>query len=73
MTYADLLAVFWKAHDPTSATRSSQYKAAIFFHDEEQGRLAAKTAQRLESELGQPVATEILPAARFYWIEKQAS
>lgn len=65
VSYSDLLQVFWEAHHPTSPAYSAQYKAAIFFHDAEQGRLAVETATRLEAELGRPVTTEILPATRF--------
>ena len=65
VTYAELLDVFWKAHDPRSPARSSQYKAAIFTHGAEQARLATESAAAVEARLGRPVTTEILPATRF--------
>jgi peptide-methionine (S)-S-oxide reductase len=69
VSYGDLLAIFWKAHNPASEAWSAQYKAAIFYHDEEQQRLAVETSARVERELGQPVVTEILPASPFYRAE----
>src|SRR5579883_2003109 len=45
VSYAELLDIFWSAHDPTTLDRQgpdvgSQYRSAIFYHDEEQHRLA---------------------------------
>ena len=45
ISYSDLLNVFWKQIDPTDplgqfADKGSQYKAAVFYHDEEQKRLS---------------------------------
>jgi hypothetical protein len=40
ITYAQLLEIFWASHRPTSRNWSRQYMNAIFYHDDEQRRLA---------------------------------
>ena len=45
VTYPELLGIFWKCHDPTQLNRQgpdigTQYRSAIFYHNEEQGKLA---------------------------------
>lgn len=67
--FAKLLEVFWAAHDPTQGPGSPQYKAILFFHDEEQKRLALESKAALEKTLGEPVLTEILPASAFWRAE----
>ncbi len=69
--YARLLDVFWHNVDPLSANgqfcdRGRQYRSAIFFHDEEQRRLAEESKRRIEQQLGAPAVTEIAPASKFY-------
>ncbi len=44
ISYERLLELFWSEHDPTSRSWSAQYKAAVFYHDEDQKRLAAESA-----------------------------
>lgn len=68
--FAQLLDVFWATHDPTQAPWSTQYKAVLFFHDEEQQRLALESKAALERKLGKPVLTEILPATTFWRAEE---
>ena len=65
VTYADLLEVFWGEHSPASRSWSRQYKAAVFYHSDEQERLALSTRDRKAVELGSKVHTEILPATTF--------
>jgi peptide-methionine (S)-S-oxide reductase len=69
ISYRQLLDVFWSSHDPTSRSWSAQYKAVIFYHDEEQQRLAVETRDRLADNLGRNVHTEILPYTNFYVAE----
>ena len=74
VTYAELLEVFWRQINPTTPDRQfvdvgSQYRAAIFYHDEEQRRLAEETKVREEALQGKPVYTEIRPASEFYLAE----
>jgi peptide methionine sulfoxide reductase msrA/msrB len=73
VTYDELLDFFWKHIDPTDGggqfvDRGSQYRSAIFYHDEEQRRLAEKSREDLrKSGLFQaPVVTEIRKLERFY-------
>jgi len=64
-----LLGIFWASHDPTSRSWSRQYKAAIFYHDEEQRNLAVSTRDRLAERMGARIHTEILPYEGFYLAE----
>lgn len=69
ITYERLLNIFWASHDPTSRPWSRQYKAVIFYHDEEQRNLAVATKDRLEEKIGVRIHTEILPYTEFYQAE----
>ena len=74
VSYGDLLRVFWEAHDPTQGMRQgndhgSQYRSAIFFHDEAQERLALATREVEQESLVKPIVTEIVPATTFYRAE----
>lgn len=74
--YADILRFFFRLHDPTQVNRQmndvgSQYRSAIFVHDETQ----RETAERVKGEVNEsgkwprPVVTEIVPASTFYAAE----
>lgn len=67
--YGRLLDIFWASHDPTSKSWSRQYKAVIFYHDEEQKNMAAATRDRLAAKLGTKIHTEILLYEGFYLAE----
>lgn len=76
VSYERLLEVFWRQIDPTDAggqfvDRGPQYRSAIFYHGEEQKRLAEESRARLaESDrFDEPIVTEILPASTFYRAE----
>jgi peptide methionine sulfoxide reductase msrA/msrB len=76
ITYTELLDVFWRQIDPTDsggqfADRGSHYKTAIFYHTEEQKRLAEKSRSELQKSgrFQKPIVTEISPVARFYRAE----
>lgn len=69
ISYRDLLEVFWYSHDPTAVSYSDQYKSIIFYHDDEQKRLAEETRDELEASLNRTVYTEIVPARMFYLAE----
>lgn len=75
--YWDLLQVFWRNIDPTDpygqfADKGSQYRTAIFYHDEKQKELAEKSKRELEAsgKFDSPIVTEIVPAAEFYPAEE---
>lgn len=67
--YADLLAIFWEAHDPTARSGSTQYRPVVFYADATQRRLAEASRERLAARLGRAVQTEIRPLERFYAAE----
>ncbi len=69
ISYEKLLELFWEEHDPTSRSWSRQYKAVVFYHDEEQKRLAIASRDRQAAKLGKTVHTEVLPYSRFYAAE----
>jgi peptide-methionine (S)-S-oxide reductase len=71
VTYAQLLEVFWRNIDPLTANAQfcdvgSQYRAAIFVHDETQRRLAEESKRAVARTLGKDVVTEIVAASRFW-------
>lgn len=73
IAYADLLAVFWKAHDPTQLNRQgadvgTQYRSAIFTHSEAQAAAAqaGKAAENASGRHARPLVTEIVPTGTFY-------
>jgi len=69
ISYEKLLELFWEEHDPTSRSWSRQYKAVVFYHDEEQKRLAIAGRDHLAAKLGKTIHTEVLPYSRFYAAE----
>jgi len=75
--YAELLDVFWRAHDPTTLNRQgpdvgTQYRSAIFVHDEEQAAVAraSRAAEERSGRHRRPIVTEITPAPAFYPAEE---
>ncbi|MBI4796102.1 MAG: peptide-methionine (R)-S-oxide reductase MsrB [Deltaproteobacteria bacterium] len=76
VTYKQLLDVFWRHVDPTDpggqfVDRGPQYRTAIFYHNEEQKRLAVESKKALEQSgrFKKPIVTEILPLKKFYRAE----
>jgi peptide-methionine (S)-S-oxide reductase len=69
ISYAELLDLFWASHSPTSRPWSTQYASIIFYHDEEQKRLAEESRDREVVRRGIPMYTEIQPLTRFYLAE----
>lgn len=77
ISYEKLLDVFWRQIDPTDAggqffDRGSQYLTAVFYHDEEQKRIAESSRASLEAsgKFDKPIATEILSISEFYQAEE---
>ena len=77
LTYQELLNVFWRQIDPTDpggqfVDRGAQYRTVIFYHNEEQKRLAeeSKDALQKSGRFKSTIVTEILPAAEFYRAEE---
>ncbi len=76
LTYEGLLDFFWKHVDPTDpggqfVDRGAQYRSVIFYHDEEQKRLAEKSKAALDKSgrFNKPVVTEIIKFTKFYEAE----
>lgn len=75
--YEKLLDVFWHNIDPTAKDRQfcdvgSQYRSAVFYHNEEQRRKAEASKKALDASkrFAGPIYTEIAPAAEFYKAEE---
>jgi len=73
VSYTKLLDVFWHNVDPTNAhgqfcDNGDQYRSEIFYHNEEQRRLAVASEQELEKDkpFAAPIVTRIAPATTFY-------
>ena len=77
ITYEELLNFFWKHIDPTDrggqfVDRGQQYRSVIFYHDEEQKRLAEKSKEALDKSerFHKPVVTEIIKFTKFFEAEE---
>jgi peptide-methionine (S)-S-oxide reductase len=77
VSYEQLLDVFWRVHNPTTLNRQgpdvgTQYRSAIFVHDDEQraAALASKEALQASGRFPRPIVTQIVPASTFYRAEE---
>ena len=73
ISYRELLEIFFAIHDPTTLNRQepdvgTQYRSAVFYHDEIQQAIAEKTIQELEADnqWHANIVTEVTPLAEFY-------
>jgi peptide-methionine (S)-S-oxide reductase len=88
ISFAELLDAFWSLHDPTTKDRQgpdfgSQYRSAIFFHDDEQEKLAHESINEVDASgvFRNKIVTQVAPAVTFYpaedyhqqYIEKQGA
>ncbi len=74
VSYEQLLDVFFDSHDPTTLNRQgpdvgSQYRSAIFTHDEGQAAAAAAAKQAKQAGFRQPIVTEVAAAGPFHMAE----
>lgn len=76
ISYEQLLDIFWRCHDPTQVNRQgpdvgSQYRSAIFYHDEKQKKTALASKEKIEKsgKFKKPIATEITKAGEFFEAE----
>ncbi len=76
ISFTELLEVFWQTHDPTTLNRQgadvgTQYRSAIFYHNEEQKKLAEGYKQKLDEAriFNNPIVTEITEFDIFYKAE----
>ncbi len=77
LSYEELLKYFFRLHDPTTLNRQgndvgTQYRSAIFYHDEEQKRVATKVKEEVEKsgKWKKKIVTQIVPAQEFYNAEE---
>ena len=71
ISFAKLLDVFWRAHDPTTlnqqgADRGTQYRSGIYFHDEAQREIAEKSKAEAADLWEAPIVTEIAPLENYH-------
>ncbi|MBK7761827.1 MAG: peptide-methionine (S)-S-oxide reductase MsrA [Bacteroidetes bacterium] len=73
ISYDELLAAFWQAHDPTQLNKQgndvgTQYRSIILYHNDEQKRIAESYKKKLNDEhaYDRDVVTEIVPLTEFY-------
>ena len=77
IAYSELLDVFWRQIDPTDpggqfVDRGPHYRSAVFYHNEDQERLAERSKQELgkSGRFDKPIVTEIIKASEFYKAEE---
>jgi peptide-methionine (S)-S-oxide reductase len=80
ISFSDLLDVFFTIHDPTTLNRQggdigTQYRSAIFYHDDEQKRIAEEAIREVNDSKTweNPVVTEVVPLTDFYLAEQYHS
>lgn len=75
ISFEDILEVFWYTHDPTTLNRQgndvgTQYRSAVFYHDEEQLRKATYSKKEVAVQIwDNPIVTELAPFKGFYKAE----
>lgn len=74
VSYEELLALFWKIHDPTTLNQQGpdigeQYRSVVFFHTPEQEKTARQSKEKLTG-TGRPIVTQIVPASPFWRAEE---
>jgi peptide-methionine (S)-S-oxide reductase len=77
ISYAEILKIFWQIHNPTTLNRQghdigSQYRSVIFYHNEEQKKIAENSRKDLQDAHIWPdsIVTEIVPYSEFYPAEE---
>ena len=73
ISYEELLKIFFEIHNPTTKDRQgpdigTQYKSSIFYHDDEQKKIAEDMIENLNmsKKFGDPIVTLISKAEKFY-------
>lgn len=75
ISYSELLEIFWSSHNPTTlnqqgADKGTQYRSAIFYHNEKQKELAQASMKKVAPSIWQdPIVTEITAFETFYKAE----
>ena len=76
ISYKDMLLIFMTSHDPTSlnqqgADRGTQYRSVIFYHDEEQKKIAEEVFEEIGESFDDPIVTELSELPEFYEAEEE--
>lgn len=76
VSFEELLNVFWMIHDPTTLNRQgndigTQYRSVVFYHDEEQKKIAEFSKNEKSSSFSDPIVTEISALTNFFPAEKE--
>ena len=73
ISYREILEIFFSVHDPTTLNRQgadvgTQYRSAIFYHNDQQKRLADELIRDLNKAnlWGKPIVTQVIPLDTFY-------
>ena len=76
ISFKEVLQVFFAVHDPTTLNRQgndigSSYRSAIFYHSDEQKRIAEEVIKEVTDEgvYDNPIVTEVTPFDKFYVAE----
>ncbi len=74
ISYEKVLEIFWHLHDPTTLNRQgndvgTQYRSAVYYHSDEQKRIAEKVKAEQSHTYRDPIVTEITPFTNFYRAE----
>jgi len=74
ISYDEILDFFFRLHDPTTANRQgndigTQYRSAIFYHDDAQRDAAKKAIDRAQPKWPRPIVTEVVPFTNFFEAE----
>ena len=75
VSYEQLLEEFWRHHDPTTLNRQgpdrgTQYRSAVFTHDEAQEKAARVSLDEYQARFKRPIVTEVTPASTFWPAEE---
>lgn len=76
ISYQDILVIFMTTHDPTTlnrqgADRGTQYRSVIFYHDENQHRIAKEVLSQLQPYFNDKIVTETSELPIFYEAEQE--
>ena len=74
ISYKDLITIFMTSHDPTTPNRQgadagTQYRSAIYYHDEAQKASISAVFAEIKSSFNKPIVTEVAPLDQFYVAE----
>ncbi len=75
VSYEELLEIFWSIHDPTQYNRQgpdigTQYRSVIFYHSQEQKKIAMQSKQKHSKKFNKEIVTEVTSAKEFYRAEE---